>query len=105
MVGASHFLAVFILAQTFSAIATQECRDSYSIYGMMLKGHIIKTMKTSISLECLRACNDDVRCQSFNYVMMENICELNNSTKDNKPEYFVPSPDRYYITVKGKYKP
>ena len=84
-------------------VASDECKDSYSILGMMLKGHIIKTVKTSISLDCLRACNDDVRCQSFNYVMMENICELNNSTKEAKPKYLAPSPDRYYVTVKGKY--
>ncbi|KAL9961267.1 hypothetical protein ACROYT_G030176 [Oculina patagonica] len=86
-----------------SEVVAQECdhEDMYSIKGMMLKRHIIKTMKTSISPQCFRACKDEVRCQSINYVMLHNICELNNATKESKPEYFAPSPDRYYITVKA----
>ncbi|KAL9961269.1 hypothetical protein ACROYT_G030178 [Oculina patagonica] len=91
---------VILLAQILPEVATDGCGDIYSIIGMMLKRHIIKKMKTSISLECLRACNDDARCQSFNYVMLQNICELNNATKESRPEYFVQSPERYYITVK-----
>ncbi|KAL9961263.1 hypothetical protein ACROYT_G030172 [Oculina patagonica] len=86
----------------FSEVAAGGCNytDNYSSYGMMLKGHIIKTMNTSTSLECFRACVDDDRCQNFNYVMVQNICEMNNLTKEARPEYFVPSRDRYYITVK-----
>ena len=91
------------LAQLFSEGAFDGCSDTdlYSSYGMMLKGHIIKTMRTSISLQCLRACYDDDRCQSFNYVMLQDICELNDATSEARPEYFVPSPDRYYFTAKG----
>ena len=94
-----------LLAQLFSEGASDGCNNTgfYSSYGMMLKGHIIKTMRTSISLQCLRACYDDDRCQSFNYVMLQDICELNNATKEARPEYFVPSPERYYITAKGWY--
>ncbi|XP_078382693.1 uromodulin-like [Oculina patagonica] len=32
--------------------------------------------------------------------MVQNICELNNQTKESRPEYFVSSRDRYYITSK-----
>ncbi|KAL9961264.1 hypothetical protein ACROYT_G030173 [Oculina patagonica] len=84
----------------FTEVVTEECSNAYASYGMMLKGHIIKTMRTSISLECFRACIDNDRCQSFNYVMVQNICELNNLTKEARPGYFVPSRDRYYITAK-----
>ncbi|KAL9961249.1 hypothetical protein ACROYT_G030158 [Oculina patagonica] len=90
----------FLMAQMLSEVAAQECGDIYSIKGMMLKRHIVKTMNTSSSFECLRACKDEIICQSFNYVMLHNICELNNATKETKPEYFATSPDRYYITVK-----
>lgn len=95
---------VVLLDQSFSEVATSRCESQYSIYGMMLKGHVFKTIRTSMSLECLNACNEDPKCQSFNYVMLQNICELNNFTKEAGPQYFVMSTDRYYITVKGMNK-
>lgn len=95
---------VVLLDQMFSDVATSQCESQYSIYGKMLKGHVFKTIRTSMSLECLNACNEDPRCQSFNYVMLQNICELNNFTKEAGHQYFVTSTDRYYITVKGMNK-
>lgn len=94
-------MRVVMLAQMFSEVATRQCESIYSNYGMMLKEHVFRTIRTSMSLECLSACNDDLRCQSFNYVMLQNICELNNLTKEAGPQYFVKSIDRYYMTVKG----
>lgn len=61
-----------------------------------LKRHIFKITKTSFPFDCLQACNDDVRCQSFNYVISQEICELSNLTKEAKPEDFVSSYGRYY---------
>lgn len=92
---------VVLLAQMFSEVVTTQCESLYSVYGMMLKGHVLKTIKTSTSLECLHACNDDPICQSFNYLMLQDTCELNNFTKEAGPQYFVKTTDRYYITVKG----
>ena len=94
---------VFLLAQIFSGVATSQCQRSlYSFYGMMLKEHVFKTIKTSMSVECLKTCIDDPRCQSVNYVMLQDICELNYFTKEAGPQYFVKNTDRYYITVKGE---
>ena len=98
------FVMVVMLARMFSEVATRQCESIYSIYGMMLKGHVFKTLRTSMSLDCLSACNDDLRCQSFNYAMQQNICGLNNLTKEAGPQYFVKSTDRYYVTVKGMNK-
>ena len=50
-----------------------------------------------IWLSCLDKCDDHVRCQSFNYVISQGICELNNRTKEARPEDFVPDSDRFYI--------
>ena len=73
----------------FLNIATQQCGtggDLYSIYQMMLKGHTYKTFKTTPgTLECRETCLADNRCQSFNFVMLIAICELNNQTKEAKP--------------------
>ncbi|KAL9963330.1 hypothetical protein ACROYT_G032522 [Oculina patagonica] len=46
---------------------------------------------------CLLECYRDIRCQSFNYVISQNMCELNIRTKEARPEDFVPDSDRYYF--------
>ena len=94
-----------VLCQVFHEIAAQQCDGESSIHGMMLQQHVYKTMKTSISLDCLQACNDDVKCQSFNYVISKDLCELNNRTKEARPEDYVPDPDRFYygrVRKRGK---
>ena len=94
-----------VLCQVFYEISAQQCDGEYSIHGMMLKEHVYKTMKTSPSLECLQACNDDVKCQSFNYVIFKDVCELNNRTKEARPENYVPDSDRFYygrVRKRGK---
>ena len=80
----------------FSGLIAQQCSRQVSVYGMMLQRHIFKIVETSKTLECLKACNDEKRCQSFNYVVSKNICEMNNRTKEARPEDFVPDSDRYY---------
>jgi len=85
-----------VLCQVFHGIVTQECDGEYSVHGMMLKEHVYKTLKTSISLDCLLACNDDIKCQSFNYVISRDVCELNNRTKEARPDDYAPDPDRLY---------
>ena len=82
------------------------CFDGeYSIKNMMLRQHIFKGMKTSNSLECLTLCKEDVRCQSFNYVFNQDVCELNNRTKEAAPKHFMQNFKRYYaglVTNRGK---
>ena len=82
------------------------CFDGeYSIKNMMLRQHIFKEKKTLKSLECLMLYKEDVRCQSFNYVINQDICELNNRTKEAAPKNFVQNFKRYYVglvTNRGK---
>ncbi|KAL9961273.1 hypothetical protein ACROYT_G030182 [Oculina patagonica] len=88
--------AQLLLCQLVCEISAQQCEGEYSIFGMMLKKHIFKTIKTSNSPECIQACSNDVRCQSFNYVISQYMCELNNRTKEARPEDYVPDSGRYY---------
>ena len=81
----------------FSGVAGQCTGSEYSTKLMMLRQHMFKEMSTSNSYECLVACEDDVRCQSFNYVITQNICELSNRTKEARPMDFVPNSIRYYF--------
>ena len=80
----------------FSGLIAQQCSRQVPVYGMMLQGHIFKIVETSNTLECLKTCNDEKRCQSFNFVVSKSICEMNNRTKEARPEDFVPDSDRYY---------
>ena len=87
----------------FNKIFAQDCKkDKHAILGMMLRRHTFKTIKSSIAAECNQACNDDFRCHSFNYVISEELCELNNRTKEARPENFVPNSERYYVRSNKK---
>ena len=89
---------VFI-ATIFRNVASQPCGiDTYSIYQKMLKDHTYMTFKARPgSLDCRQTCISDVICQSYNYVVSRDICELNNRTKEARPEDFVNDNDRYYM--------
>ena len=95
---------LLIVSVLFNNISSQQCGiATYSVYQMMLRGHTFKTFRARpLSLDCREACISDVRCQSYNYVMFQDICELNNRTKEARPEDFVKDKDRYYITKAPK---
>ena len=94
------FTLLLMVPVLFMNICSQQCGiDTYSVHQMMLRGHTFKTLKARpLSLDCREACLADVRCQSYNYVMFKDICELNNRTQEARPEDFVKNSDRYYIT-------
>ena len=91
-------VASLFINHLLSTTTAEQCGTEYSVFGMMLMRHNFKTMKTSGAMECLHACRDDVRCQSLNYVMGEDSCELNDRTNKARPEHFVPDSFRYYFT-------
>ena len=68
-----------------------------SIGGMYLKGHVFKTYRDQLPKECYFRCEEEVTCQSFNVVIGQNICELNNRTKEARPEDFMPDQRRFYV--------
>lgn len=89
----------FIICEVIYGVFSQCTAGQYSIKNMMLRQHIFKTFKTSSPSQCLRTCEEDVRCQSFNYVMTTDVCELNNRTKEARPEHFTASNSRYYFAL------
>ena len=93
----SLVFSLFVICQMSCELDAQQCRSEYSIRGMMLKRHIFMAKKTANWLKCVDKCNHDIRCQSFNYVVSQSMCELNNRTKEARPEDFVPDADRFYI--------
>ena len=82
----SYITVVIIISRVFY-ITNHECgTDVYSFYQMMLKSHTFKSFPVRPgSLDCREACRADSRCQSYN-VVFKGICELNNSTREARPE-------------------
>ena len=75
----------------------EPCGSIQPIYGMALRRHVFQTMRVPSSLHCLKACNNDIRCQSINHLMGKDMCELNNRTKEARPEDFIPDNTKLYI--------
>ncbi|XP_027038512.1 scavenger receptor cysteine-rich type 1 protein M130-like isoform X2 [Pocillopora damicornis] len=93
-------LVLIVVSPIFLDASSQHssAKGEVSILGMMLQGHIFKNItKAAFGDVCLRECYQDIRCQSFNYVFTEDICELSNRTKEARPEDFVPNFERYYF--------
>ena len=62
-----------------------------SINGMYLKGHVFKMYRDQLPRECYFRREEEVTCQSYNVIIGQNICELNNRTKEARPEDFMPN--------------
>ena len=56
-----------------------------------------KTRAESLT-ECVMACNNGAICQSVNYIINEDVCELNNRTKKARPDDLVPHENSIYVT-------
>ena len=99
-----YFIPVLLaLCYVLHKVTGQQCSPSEqkretSILGMMLQGHIFKKITgATLGNICLQECYRDIRCQSFNFVIYQDMCELNNRTKEARPEDFVPNSGRYYF--------
>ena len=97
MATSSSATAFLVFSQIFCAVSAQQCGNEYSIYGMMLERHTFKKTKASNWSACVQACNDDTRCQSMNFVIGQEICELNNRTKEARPKDIVLRHQRSYM--------
>ena len=75
-----------------------QCRSQLSINGETLKGHSFASSLVNSAIECFIKCENEPKCQSYNYFISRKLCELNNRTKDAKPLDLVPDPDGLYMT-------
>ena len=88
-----HFLASFIPFVTAGA----QCKTEVSIPGMALDGFVFKVISVTAPRQCDIRCEREIKCQSFNYVIGEKVCELNNRTKEARPLNFRADPARFYM--------
>ena len=92
-------LSVALLMSPISVVqATVQCPTAEnSIGGMFLRGHMFKTTKVGFPGGCYLMCEEELKCQSYNFVIGHKICELNNRTKEARPEDFKPDQTRFYM--------
>ena len=90
-------IVLFAGFSTDCVSAGEQCREERSINGMALQGFVFKKILVREFHECDINCEKETTCQSFNYVKGENSCELNNRTKEARPEHFRSDPARSYI--------
>ena len=81
----------------YGIVHNEPCGSVQPIYGMALKGHVFQTLRVPSSLHCLKACNNDIRCQSINHLMGKDMCELNNRTIEARPENLIPDSTKLYM--------
>ena len=92
------YLLLYILAPfTPFVTAGAQCKTEVSIPGMALDGFVCKIISVTAPRQCDIRCEREIKCQSFNYVIGEKVCELNNRTKEARPLNFHADPTRFYM--------
>ena len=77
--------------------ANDQCRTEVNIQGMALKRSVFKRWSVAAPHLCDVKCGQEITCQSYNYNRKHKICELNNRTKEARPENFLSAPAWFYI--------
>ncbi|XP_066022761.1 uromodulin-like [Pocillopora verrucosa] len=77
--------------------ANDQCRTEINIQGMALEGHVFKRWSLAAPHLCDVKCGQEITCQSYNYNRKYQICELNNRTKEARPDNFLSAPAWFYI--------
>ncbi|KAJ7362199.1 hypothetical protein OS493_013297, partial [Desmophyllum pertusum] len=95
-------LAVFAVSlvsrMSIDVTAGQQCKPAEaSVHGKELKGHTFKTSVVRAPFECQVMCENELTCQSYNYFLPKKICEINNRTKEARPDDFVPDENSFYM--------
>ncbi|RMX45639.1 hypothetical protein pdam_00023108 [Pocillopora damicornis] len=92
------YLLLYILASfTPFVTAGAQCKTEVNIPGMALDGFVFKVISVTAPHQCDIRCEREIKCQSFNYVIGEKVCELNNRTKEARPLNFRADPTRFYM--------
>ena len=77
--------------------ADDQCRTEVNIEGMALGSSVFKRCSLAAPHLCDVKCRQEITCQSYNYNRKYQICELNNRTKEARPENFLSAPAWFYI--------
>lgn len=89
-------LVIFHLA----VITAKQCKPvEVSSAGKALKNHTFRSTAVASVFECQVVCEQDLQCQSYNFFIPEKICELNDRTKEGRPQDYVTDETRFYMEI------
>ncbi|XP_078382635.1 uncharacterized protein LOC144665287 [Oculina patagonica] len=92
------FALCLIFRMYLLVAAGSKCKPAEaSANGQALKDHTYKTSVVRTPFDCQVLCENELTCQSYNYFIPGKICELNNRTKEARPNSFVADEDRFYM--------
>ncbi|XP_044179833.1 sushi, von Willebrand factor type A, EGF and pentraxin domain-containing protein 1-like [Acropora millepora] len=92
----------FISLMGTSNTAVEKCKVyQVPIRGKALRGHTYKTAMAGELFRCYVRCERDPVCKSCNFKHSQQICEMNNETKETKPNDFIAEQQSYYIKRTG----
>ena len=91
-------LRFFLFASVMEFVtADDQCRTDIYIEGNALRCSVFKRWSVATPHLCDVKCEQEITCQSYNYNRKYQICELNNRTKEARPENFLSAPAWFYI--------
>ena len=91
-------LRFLLLASVMEFVtANDQCRTDIYIEGMALRCSVFKRWSVAAPHLCNVKCEQEITCQSYNYNRKYQICELNNRTKEARPDNFLSAPAWFYI--------
>ena len=80
----------------------QQCKPSeVSIPDKALNGHTYTATVVSGPIQCQMLCENDPKCRSYNFHSLTINCEMNDETKETKPNDFVTDNQRFYMKREG----
>ena len=87
----------FISLMGTSNTAGEKCKVyQVPIRGKALRGHTYKTAISGELFRCYVRCERDPVCKGCNFKHTQQICEMNNETKETKPNDFITEQQSYY---------
>ena len=93
-----QYFCFFILAFFVGRVcANEQRRMEINIQGIKLEKFVFKRVSALAPHICDIWCGQEITCQSYNYNRKEKICELNNRTKEARPESFRSAPGWFHI--------
>ena len=89
---------MFLKSQIGELYATGQCYEGNALLvECSPEETLLRRIGSCLHEECYFRRKEEVTCQSFNFVIGQNICEQNNSPKEARPEDFNPDQRRFYM--------
>jgi hypothetical protein len=80
------------LAYQYVIPAHAQFDSSFSVFGWVLKRHVIKTLSNCVGVgQCMMECSANDYCYSLNFYPNNGLCELNSATHLSHPGDYVQS--------------